>query len=149
MSYIILYSFDNYINANLRMMQLQEEGINCWLKDEYTVTIDPILTNAIGGIKLMVHESQIDRAADLLRTMINKEKENRPCPNCKSLNVEYIVTNRKPSNWFSAVFTFLIGDYAVGAHKVYHCFDCRTEFENVVEKEDSSEHHVERGNDQL
>ena len=83
MSYIILYSFDNYINANLRMMQLQEEGINCWLKDEYTVTIDPILTNAIGGIKLMVHETQKDRAADLLRIMINKEKENRPCPNCK------------------------------------------------------------------
>ena len=148
MSYIILYSFDNYINANLRMMQLQEEGINCWLKDEYTVTIDPILTNAIGGIKLMVHESQIDRAADLLRTMINKEKENRPCPNCKSLNVEYIVSNRKPSNWFSAIFTFLIGDYAIGANKVYHCFDCGTEFENVEEK-DSSKDYIEDEKDQL
>ncbi len=35
-------------------MNKEEEGINCWLKDENTVTIDPILTNAIGGIKLMV-----------------------------------------------------------------------------------------------
>ncbi|MBK8087824.1 MAG: DUF2007 domain-containing protein [Chitinophagaceae bacterium] len=137
MSYIIIFSFDNYINANLRMMQLQEEGISCWLKDENTVTIDPILSNAIGGIKLMVHETQKERAADLLRTMMNKEKENRACPNCGSLNVEYIVTNRKPSNWVSAIFTFFIGDYAMAGGKVYHCFDCRHEFETVTEKKEN------------
>lgn len=55
MSFVPVFSFDNYIDANLRMGQLQEEGINCWLKDEHTVVIDPILTNAIGGFKLMVH----------------------------------------------------------------------------------------------
>ena len=119
------------------MMQLQEEGINCWLKDENTVTIDPILSNAIGGIKLMVHETQKERAADLLRTMMNKEKKNSACPNCGSLNVEYIVSNRKPSNWFSAIFTFLIGDYAMAGGKVYHCFDCGHEFETVTEKQEA------------
>jgi DNA-directed RNA polymerase subunit RPC12/RpoP len=137
MDFVTLYSFDNYINANLRMMQLQEEGINCWLKDEFTVTIDPILTNAIGGIKIMVYESQKERAADLLRTMINKEKENRACPQCGSFNVEYIVSNRKPSNWFFALFTFLLGDYAIGANKVYHCFNCGNEFEHVNEESET------------
>lgn len=134
MSFTSIFSFDNYINANLRMMQLQEEGINCWLKDEYTVTIDPFLTNAIGGIKLMVHETQKERATDLLRIMMNKEKENRPCSNCGSLNVEYIVSNRKPSNWLSAIFTYLIYGYPMADKKMYHCFDCGHEFENVQEK---------------
>ena len=31
-----------------------------------TVTIDPILSNAIGGIKPTVYESQVERAAELL-----------------------------------------------------------------------------------
>ena len=131
MSYTLVNTYDNYIDANLHLMQLQEEGINCWLKDEHTVTIDPILTNAIGGIKLMVHETQKERAKDLLRTIINKAKENRACPHCGSLNVEYIVSNRKPSNWLSAIVTFFLGSYAMASKKVYHCFDCGKEFEDV------------------
>ncbi|NCU05920.1 MAG: DUF2007 domain-containing protein [Chitinophagaceae bacterium] len=133
MSFFILNTYDNYIDANLHLMQLQEEGINCWLKDEHTVTIDPILTNAIGGIKLMVHETQKERAKDLLRTIINKAKENRACPKCGSLNVEYIVSNRKPSNWLSAIVTFFLGSYAMASEKVYHCFDCGYEFSEVKE----------------
>ena len=130
MSFVAVFSFDNYIDANLRMGQLQEEGINCWLKDEHTVVIDPILTNAIGGIKLMVHETQKERAMDLLRIMGNREKENHACPKCGSLNVEYIITNRKPANWLMAIVTFLLGNYAVATEKRYHCFDCGEEFES-------------------
>lgn len=129
MSYINLTSFTNYIDANLRLMHLQEQGINCWLKDENTVTIDPILTNAIGGIKLMVHKAQAERAAELLRIMSNKEHLSAPCPRCHSLNVEYIVSNRKAANWLSAVTTFILGDFAMAPYKVYHCFDCGTEFD--------------------
>jgi Putative prokaryotic signal transducing protein len=129
MSYLLLTTFTNYMDAHLCQMHLQEDGINCWLKDENTVTIDPILTNAIGGIKLMVHETQFDRAIDLLRIMHHKAQKAAPCPKCNSYNVEYIVTNRKASNWLSAVTTFLLGDFAMAPHKVYHCFNCRHEFE--------------------
>lgn len=122
------------MDAHLCQMHLQEEGINCWLKDENTVTIDPILTNAIGGIKLMVHETQAERAAELLRIMKNKEHHAMQCPNCKSFNVEFIVTNRKASNWISAITTFLIANFALAAHQVYHCFDCGQEFDAPVEQ---------------
>lgn len=138
MSYVVLTTFVNYMEAHLCQMHLQEEGINCWLKDENTVTIDPILTNAIGGIKLMVHESQLERAAELLRIMKNKEHKAAPCPNCNSLNVEYIVTNRKAGNWLSALITFVLGDFAMAPHKLYHCFDCGFEFDAPAEKEDST-----------
>jgi predicted RNA-binding Zn-ribbon protein involved in translation (DUF1610 family) len=138
MSYQILTAFANYMDAHLCQMHLEEEGINCWLKDENTVTIDPILTNAIGGIKLMVHEAQLERAADLLRIMKNKEHQSTPCPNCNSLNVEYIVTNRKAGNWLSALTTFILGDFAMAPHRVYHCFDCGFEFDAPAEKEDST-----------
>lgn len=68
MSFVAVYSFDNYIPAHLILGRLEEEGINAWLKDEHTVTIDPFLTNAFGGIKLMVHIAQADRARALLTT---------------------------------------------------------------------------------
>lgn len=143
MSFAPLTTFTNYMDAHLCQMHLQEEGINCWLKDENTVTIDPILTNAIGGIKLMVHETQAERAVNLLRIMHNKEHKAAPCPNCNSLNVEYIVTNRKAGNWLSAFATFFLGDFAIAPHKVYHCFDCKHEFkagfdQQVAQADDSN-----------
>ena len=46
---------------------LQEEGINCYLKDELTITVDPFLSPALGGMKLMVEDSQADRATELLK----------------------------------------------------------------------------------
>jgi|GEM_PF-6976118 len=66
MQHVKICSFDNYIPAHLLLGRLEEEGINAWLKDEHTVTIDPLLTNAVGGIKLMVHIAQADRAKTLL-----------------------------------------------------------------------------------
>lgn len=66
MKYILLQSYDNYIPAHIAMGRLQEHDINCYLRDEYSVTIDPLISNAIGGIKLMVPESQAQRALEIL-----------------------------------------------------------------------------------
>ena len=66
MNFINLRSFDNYIHANIQLGMLQEEGINCHLQDEYTITLDPLLGPAIGGMKLMVYETQVHRAIKLL-----------------------------------------------------------------------------------
>jgi hypothetical protein len=66
MNYVHLRSFDNYVNANIQLGMLQDAGINCHLQDEYTITIDPLLNYAIGGMKLMVYETQVPRAMQLL-----------------------------------------------------------------------------------
>ena len=64
--FVLLRSFDNYIPAHIALGLLREEFINCYLLDEYSVTIDPFLSNAIGGIKLMVAETQLGRARHIL-----------------------------------------------------------------------------------
>ena len=66
MSFVELCSFDNYITANITLGMLHEAGINCHLKDEFTVTIDPLLSPALGGIKIMVYAPQLQRASELL-----------------------------------------------------------------------------------
>ena len=66
MNFIQVRSYDNYIYAHIVLSMLQDAGINCHLKDEYTITIDPLLSPALGGIKLMVAGSQLERALELL-----------------------------------------------------------------------------------
>ena len=66
MNFIEVASFDNYITANITLGMLQDAGINCHLKDEYIVTIDPFLSPMLGGIKIMVYEPQVQRAIELL-----------------------------------------------------------------------------------
>ena len=45
---------------------LESEGVDCYVKDELTVQVDNFVSNAIGGIRLLVHESNIERARIIL-----------------------------------------------------------------------------------
>jgi hypothetical protein len=128
MEFILLKAYDNYVSAHIAMGRLKEDGINCWLKDENTVTIDPILTNAIGGIKLMVEKAQAQKAWDLLEADRKEHLADNRCPNCGSTNVELISTPRKASNWASMLIGFFFTSYAMPVDKVNHCFDCKHEF---------------------
>lgn len=133
MNFIPIAYFNNYIDANIILGRLQNEDINCWLKDENTATITPFLSNAIGGIKLMVAEPQTDRAKEILGEIEEEKKKRLSCPNCGSHNIEFVTTPRKPGNWFSVLFGLLGGDYAMPVEKVYHCFNCGKEFEKPIE----------------
>ena len=66
MQLIAIRSYDDYISAHIMMGRLKEESITCFLKDEHSVTIGPFLSNIIGGIKLMVPESEFEKALELL-----------------------------------------------------------------------------------
>ncbi len=128
MDFVPLNSYNNYIDAHIAKGVLEEQNIRCWLKDEYTVTIDPILTNAVGGIKVMVAKSDAQRAWEILTQLKKEQKKAVICPSCGSNNIELVSTPRKPINWISAISTFFLGDYAMVIEKVNHCFDCNHEF---------------------
>ena len=84
MDFVILNSYNNYIEAHIAKGVLEEEGIRCWLKDENTVTIDPILTNAVGGIKIMVAKEDAERAWEFLTQLKKEQKLAVVCPDRKS-----------------------------------------------------------------
>lgn len=74
MNFVQLRSFDNYISAHISMTMLQDAGINCHLKDEHVITLDPFLSPALGGMKLMVYPTQAERAVKLLEEAeLNRE----------------------------------------------------------------------------
>ena len=87
MNFVQVNSFDNYINANMQLALLQDEGINCYLKDEYTVTIDPLLSPAIGGMKLMVYEDQSERAKEIIAEADKEFLLNIHCKTCGKIRL--------------------------------------------------------------
>jgi DNA-directed RNA polymerase subunit RPC12/RpoP len=133
MDIVVLNSYPNYVEAHIAKGVVEEQGIRCWLKDENTVTIDPILTNAIGGIKLLVLKEEAQQAWEILQALKKEKQATVACANCGSHNLEFVSTPRKASNWFTAIATFFISDYAVALDKVYHCFDCGHEFSKKEE----------------
>lgn len=130
MGLIKIRTFDNYIEANMVAGFLESEGIEPFLLDEFTATIDPILTNAIGGIKLAVKEEDAAKAKEILAAEDERKRKLMQCPKCGAQNVEYIAV-AKPRNWLTAFTTFVLGSYAAAPDKKYHCFTCGYEFDSL------------------
>lgn len=62
-------SYDNYFNAYLALNKLLSEGIEAFLQNEHIVTIDPFLSNAVGGIKVNVFTQDAPLALMILDTV--------------------------------------------------------------------------------
>ena len=134
MDFVVLQSFENYIDAHIILGRMEEEGIKCWLKDENTVTVTPFFNNAVGGIKLMVDKTQLEKANELLNQFQQEKKSKLACPHCGSHNIE-LITSGKPLNLLGAISTWLAGNYAISAKNVWHCFNCNKEFKEPVDED--------------
>ena len=131
MDFVPVQSFNNYVEAHIAMGSLQEQHINCWLKDEYTVTIDPILANAVGGIKLMVAKVQVPRAVEILRKA--EKKQHYACPYCGSSNIHLVDTPLKKINLFTVLMDKLFGSNAMQSRQHWHCFTCGKDCKQTAE----------------
>lgn len=130
MELVTVRTFDNYFSASIILTRLQHDGIECYLKDEHTVTIDPILTNAIGGIKLVVKKEDEQTALELLRTYHFEYMQSAQCPKCGSNSFSQ-VTKKDVGNYLTAIITWLFSSYAVAAKYVYQCSNCGYESETL------------------
>jgi hypothetical protein len=57
--------------------QMEAEGIKTYTHDELTIQIDPLFSNAIGGIKLLVDKHDVRRANEILAEAGYIKKEER------------------------------------------------------------------------
>ena len=128
----IIRTFDNYFLANILLTKLRHAGIECYLKDEYTVTIDPLLSNAIGGIKLIVKKRDEAKARKMLQIFDNEYRNKVTCPQCGSHDI-LLVPKQSPENFMAAIASWLFSAYAVSAENVYKCSNCGYESKSLPE----------------
>jgi predicted nucleic-acid-binding Zn-ribbon protein len=127
-------TFDNYFNANIILTKLQDAGIECYLQDEFTVTIDPILSNAIGGIKLVVKKDDEAEVLQLLENFDDEYMKAATCPQCGANNFTY-VTKTNAGNFLSAILTWSFSSYALAPDYIYQCKNCGYETERLPEED--------------
>ncbi len=124
MEMVTLRSFDNYFAAHILLGRLEEAGIQCFLKDEHTVTTNPMLSNAIGGIKLQVPITEVEHAKAIIDALDTEYRNNALCPSCGHKGLDYVY-KQGPKNFFSAIATYLFGGFAMAPQQVYQCPQCQ------------------------
>ncbi len=125
--------FQYSAEAQIIKGRLESEGIQVFLSDNITIDTDPLVSNAIGGIKLKVLAQDAMQAQHILAT-INKysiDDEGNPiqCPNCNSEAVAMFSTITDFKSFFAFVFGFISGTLPFYSKDKYRCDDCNTEFD--------------------
>ena len=121
-------SFDNYLLANMSLGMLQENDINCHLKDENIVTIDPLLSPAIGGIKLLVEEQDYEKAIDIIKEAEAAYLKEIPCPHCQSLSLVAEEKINTPEGFWGKLKNQIAYGQTSTYRKIYRCQNCRQIF---------------------
>ncbi len=64
---LTLASFTDVMEAKIAQAMLEAEGISCVVQDENIIAMNWMFSAAVGGVKLMVRESDMAEASMLLR----------------------------------------------------------------------------------
>ncbi len=141
MELVTIRTFNNYFSASILLTKLRDAGIQCYLKDEHTVTMDPLLTNAVGGIKLVINKKDSQEVFELLRQFDEDYRRSAACPVCGSHNID-LVPKRTAANLITAIVSWLLSDFAVSAENVYKCSNCGFESNTLPEPRTSRHRHI-------
>src|SRR6478752_9376016 len=126
--YVTIRSYDNYINANMTMAMLKEGGVDCYIRDEHTITIDPLLSPALGGMKLMVHENDFKDALSILEQSDQLYLQSVACPVCHQKSLQQIREIEESRDWWQRLKNILINGQENKQKSYYRCYGCGTKF---------------------
>ncbi|MBR9847126.1 MAG: DUF2007 domain-containing protein [Algicola sp.] len=122
-NYTVLTTFPYSTEAQITKSKLEHEGVSVILLDEKTVDSDPLISQAIGGVKLLVSNNDFEKALQIFNDIRSYEVDaNRNpvnCPSCDSNRILIAPLERK--NLFLMLFPFF-------EKTKYICNDCKTIF---------------------
>jgi len=128
--------------AHLAKSYLEANGVKTYVKDELTVQVNNFYSNAIGGVKLMIKDSDYETGLQLLKDggyIKTENEENRPviqnlqvskstdltkCPFCNSDNI----CKKKKISMFIVPMYFILGIFFPFYKSSWKCFDCDKEW---------------------
>jgi Putative prokaryotic signal transducing protein len=120
----LLATYDNYLLANMTKGLLEENEIFCSLKDENTILSDPLLSNAIGGIKLLVPEQMYSKAKEIIKTAEMNFVAEKHCKNCKTKSLTIEEKTDEPTTFFGKLKNNILYGQTNLYSKKYRCTNC-------------------------
>ncbi len=114
-----LGAFEYVADVQVIKAKLESEGIPVFLRDENTLNTDPLISSAIGGVKLQVYTTDKDKATAIYNSIrsyaVDADGQPVICPNCKAQRSE-VYYGRKGVLY--KLFPFL-------EPKKYRCLNCQ------------------------
>ncbi|WP_430812976.1 MULTISPECIES: DUF2007 domain-containing protein [unclassified Carboxylicivirga] len=137
-----IITFTQPHDAHFAKGLLESEGIETIIRDELTAQVNNFYSNAIGGVKLDVKESDLQNATSILieggyikestetrRKQIeiielNNNTNKSICPFCGSDNIY----RKKEVNPLMVLVYFILGAFFPIFKRNYICYDCEKEW---------------------
>lgn len=145
-------TFSHAIEAHLHRTKLESEGIHSFVTDEYMVTTQWLYSTALGGVKLWVRESDVEKAQQILKSIPKQNPESgvtnngdELCPRCGSPDIHYETFNLRPLfiSWiiiglfFSPTVQGSIGGFPLPfTKKKWKCKNCGHEWQKTMKSSD-------------
>lgn len=114
-----LGAFEYVADVQVIRAKLESEGIPVFLRDENTLNTDPLISSAIGGVKIQVYTTDKEKAIAIYNKIRSYalDSSGNPvvCPNCRAAKSE-VYYSRK--GMLYKLFPFL-------EPKKYRCLNCQ------------------------
>ena len=124
--------FQYSTEAQIIKGRLEADGIQVFLFDNLTIDTDPLVSNAIGGVKLKVLATQALEAQHILNSInkysLDDEGNVLNCPNCKGESIELFSTIKDVKSFAAFLMSFVVTALPIYTKHKYRCEDCKTEF---------------------
>ncbi|WP_155877327.1 DUF2007 domain-containing protein [Desulfuromonas sp. AOP6] len=127
--FVTIAQFRDLPSAGLAQSTLEAAGIQCFLDNQYTIGVNWLYSNALGGVKLRVAAADAKRAKELLQIHTETNEVERvhdeellpasACPNCGATEIKTINYQRQFSAW-----SLLLGLPLLFFGKRYRCRKC-------------------------
>ena len=85
-TFVTIARYQYSSEAQIIKGRLEADGIEVFLRDNITIDTDPLVSNAIGGVKLKVLAKDEKEARNILKSIklysLDDNGESIKCPNC-------------------------------------------------------------------
>ncbi len=135
---VTIKQYNQIMEAHIIKSKLEAEGINCFLQDESLVSINWLYANAIGGVKLQVCASDVEKAIKIINEEVeikvdlekeqNESMSNDSCLQCNSKDIYCERFSKK-----RLVLWLLLIPFLPFFNKKYKCYSCNYEWDSKMQ----------------
>jgi predicted RNA-binding Zn-ribbon protein involved in translation (DUF1610 family) len=130
--FCIIANYQYTSEAYLFKGKLESEGVEVFLQNENTINTDPLLSNALGGVKLFVKSEDVMKAKQILDAIpeysLDDAGELLSCPNCGAHKIEMFTTIKDLKSFFALIYGLLTLSMPLFSKQKYKCESCNFEF---------------------
>ncbi len=112
--------------------KLESEGVEVFLQNENTINTDPLLSNALGGVKLFVKSEDVMKAKQILDSIpeysVDDKGELLTCTNCGATTITMVTSIKDVKSFFAFVYGLLTLSMPLYSKQKYKCENCDFEF---------------------